>query len=227
MCVSILWNAIDDVGNCGAITVGRTNVPATYLSRHTCILQAANPLSKIVPSSWQLGDGLQGWRVVQREAVAEMGDGIVVGVHLFAGIPGLPSRAVSILLHPPVAEMVLPPPALVAAACCVHAPCLSLHHALTIIAVPGCAIHLQPTVHRLSFQALNVLSKLSRILCGVQIVLWLCKGNAYDLMSWKFMVSNAAAAYLFAALAMCKVLLPFIAPLLGGSTFQPPFSPLR
>ena len=41
--------------------------------------------------------------------------GVVVGVHLLADVPGLPGRAVAILLHPPIAKVVLPPPPLIPA----------------------------------------------------------------------------------------------------------------
>jgi len=88
--------------------------------------QAVDPLPEVLPRPGPHRHLLQGGGVVQGQAVAEVGDGVVVGVHLLAHIPGLPRVAVAVLLHPAVPEVVLAPPPLVAVARPVHAPGLAL-----------------------------------------------------------------------------------------------------
>lgn len=89
-------------------------------------LQSIQAIIETVPPTRMQRHAAQIWRVQQRQPIIEVGNGIVVGVHLLTSIPVLPAGGVAILLHPAIPKMILSPPAGESMAISSYAPSLSL-----------------------------------------------------------------------------------------------------
>ena len=116
-----------EYGATGPLTAWHQNlVTMTQYCHALSSSQAVYAFAKVIASTRQDGHCPQRWRVVQGELVPKVRGSIVVCVHLLADIPLLTRGAITKLLHPAVAKMVLAPPALIPLPAAINTPSLPL-----------------------------------------------------------------------------------------------------